>query len=319
MKASALLVAAGLIAIALTASAQTKKTYTIGLIAKSQGNAVFQVARVGAEAAARELGAKHGVTVKIDWRTPNEEDPQKQAEAIEQLVLSGADGVAISCSDANKVTDAINRAAANGVPVATFDSDAPASKRFVTYGVDDFKCGEAVMAELATVMGGKGVIAILAGNPNAPNLQKRVAGVKAGAAKHPGIRVREVYYHKETPQDAAARVEQVMQSNPDITGWAMIGGWPLFTENALKWPPGAVKCVSVDALPIQLPYLKSGHVQVLLAQQCYEWGHRSVELLFDKLHLKKNPPAVHEISPVLRVSRDNLDEYAKNWEKWLPK
>ena len=28
--------------------------------------------------------------------------------------------------------------------------------------------------------------------------------------------------------------------------------WPLFTDNALKWSPGSVKCVSVDALPPEL-------------------------------------------------------------------
>ena len=164
-----------------TVSAQTKKSYTLGLVAKSQGNPVFQAARVGAMDAAKDLGKQYGVTIKIDWRTPNEEDAQKQAESIEQLVLAGADGIAVSCSDANKLTDAINSAVKNGVPVATFDSDAPASKRFVTFGVDDVKCGEQVMDELGKIMGGKGVIAILAGNQNAPNLQKRAQGVKIAA------------------------------------------------------------------------------------------------------------------------------------------
>lgn len=295
------------------------KSYTFGLVAKSQGNAVFQVARVGAEDAARELGAKHGLRIKVDWRTPNEEDAQKQAEAIEQLVLAGADGIAISCSDANKVTDAIDKAVKGGVPVCTFDSDAPASKRFINYGVDDLECGRQVIAELAKVMGGKGVVAILAGNQNAPNLQKRSQGVREGAKAFPGIRIRDTYYHKETPQDAAARVEQVMQAAPEVTGWAMIGGWPLFTEHALKWAPGTVKCVSVDALPAQLAYLRSGHVQKLLAQQCHAWGYRSIELLLDKVHFKKSPPSVKEISSLVPVDRDNVDAYAKNWEKWLPK
>jgi len=299
--------------------AQAKDKYTIGLVAKSQGNPVFQAARVGAEQAARDLGAKHGVQIRIDWRTPNEEDAQKQAQAIEQLVLSGVDGIAVSCSDANKLTDAINSAVKDGVPVATFDSDAPASKRFVTFGVDDTKCGEQVMEELAKIMGGKGVVAILAGNQNAPNLQKRVQGVKNAAKKFPGIKIRETYYHKETPQDAAAKVEQVMQANPDITGWAMIGGWPLFTDNALKWQPGTVKCVAVDALPPQLAYLRSGHVQLLLAQQCFEWGYRSVEHLINKVHLKKNPATLKDVSPLVPVTKANADEYGRNWEKWLPK
>jgi ribose transport system substrate-binding protein len=257
--------------------------------------------------------------IKIDWRTPNDEDAQKQADAVEQLVLAGADGIAISCTDANKLTDAINSAVDNGVPVATFDSDAPNSKRFVTYGIDDEKCGEQVMEELAGQLGGTGVIAVLAGNQNAPNLQARVRGVRNVAEKYPGIKIVDVFYHKETPQDAAAKIEQVMESHPEITGWAFVGGWPLFTDNALKWEPGTVKCVSVDALPAELAYLRSGHVQVLLGQQCYQWGYRSVEHLFDKVYLQKDPVVIKDVSPLDRVTKENVDEYAKNWDKWLPK
>jgi ribose transport system substrate-binding protein len=190
---------------ALCVSAAPEKSYTIGLVAKSQGNPVFQAARVGAEQAANDLGKKYNINIKIDWRTPVEEDAKKQADAIEQLVLTGANGIAVSCSDANKLTDAINAAVDSGVPVATFDSDAPASKRFVTFGVDDENCGEQVMEQLAKVMGGKGVVAILAGNQTAPNLQKRVAGVKKAAQKYPGITIKGTFYHKETPQDAAAQ------------------------------------------------------------------------------------------------------------------
>ncbi len=309
-----------LLALALTLrAADSPRAFTIGLVAKSQGNPVFQAARAGAEAAARDLGARDNLAIRIDWRTPNEEDAQKQAEAIEQLVLSGAAGIAVSCSDANKLTDAINAAVDNGVPVATFDSDAPASKRFVTYGVDDALCGAQVMDELAKLMDGKGVIAVLAGNQNAPNLQLRVKGLRDAARKYPGITIRDVYYHKETPQDAAAKVEQVMEANPDITGWGMIGGWALFTDHALKWEPGTVKCVSVDALPACLAYVRSGQVPVLLAQQCYQWGYVSVEHLVDKIVYKKDPPAVKDVSVLVAVSRDNVEAYAKNWDTWLPK
>src|SRR5213083_2128108 len=98
------------LSLALTVHAEQKKSYTFGLVAKSQGNPVFQAARVGAEQAAKDLGQKYDIAIKIDWRTPNEEDAQKQAEAIEQLCIHGVDGIAVSCSDANKLTDAINSA-----------------------------------------------------------------------------------------------------------------------------------------------------------------------------------------------------------------
>lgn len=188
------------------------------MVAKSQGNAFFQAARSGANDAARELGAKYGLKLRIDWRTPNEEDAQKQAESVEQLLLSGADGIIISCSDANKLNDAINKAVRQGVPVVTFSGDAPASQRFVSLGIDDFKCGEQTFDELAKLLQGKGVVAAIDGNPNASNLQQRKTGFRSAAKRYAGIRLLEIYYHKETPQDAVARIEQVMQANPDITG-----------------------------------------------------------------------------------------------------
>ena len=58
---------------------------------------------------------------------------------------------------------------------------------------------------------------------------------------------------------------------------------------------------------------------LLLAQQCYEWGNRSVHLLIEKLVEKKNPPAVKEVSALIPVTKDNVDAFAKNWDKWLPK
>ena len=129
----------------------------------------------------------------------------------------------------------------------------------------------------------------------------------------------DIYYHKETPQDAVAKIEQVMQANPNITGWGLLGGWPLFTDNALKWSPGSVKCVCVDALPQQLGYVRSGHVPLLLAQDVYGYGQRSVEHLIQKLHFKKNPAQIIDNTPLTPVTKENVEAFAKNWEKWLPK
>ena len=119
--------------------------------------------------------------------------------------------------------------------------------------------------------------------------------------------------------DAVARIEQVMQANPDITGWGFLGGWPLFTDHALKWPPGTVQCVSVDALPPQLDYVRSGHVQVLLSQDVYGYGYQAVERLVEKLHLKKDPSAAIANTELTAVTAANVEGFAKNWEKWLPR
>ncbi len=141
-----------------------------------------------------------------------------QAQRIAQAVNEGASAILISCSDAGKVNGAINDAVARGVEVMTFDSDAPESQRFAFYGVDDIKTGETVMDELAKQMGEKGAVAILAGNQNAPNLRKRVDGVKQAAAKYPKMKIVDTFYHIETPQDAAAEVLRVQGAYPRSAG-----------------------------------------------------------------------------------------------------
>jgi ribose transport system substrate-binding protein len=150
------------------------------------------------------LSAAHGVKVRIDWITPPNEDGAVQAQRISEAVNSGANAILLSATDAGKVRGAVDEAVSRGVPVMTFDSDVADSKRFSFYGGDDVKMGHQVMDELAKQMGGKGKIAIIAGNQNALNLQARVRGVREAAVAYPGITIVNTFYHIETPQDAAA-------------------------------------------------------------------------------------------------------------------
>jgi ribose transport system substrate-binding protein len=311
-------IALGCVAAVAVASsfAQAKKTIKIALIAKSSTNPVFLSARTGAEAAAKELSAKYNIDIVIDWRTPPTEDAQVQAQRIAEAVNEGDDAIVVSCSDAAKLNGAINDAAARGVPVMTFDSDAPQSKRFAFYGVDDVASGEQVMSELAKQLGGKGKVAILAGNQNAPNLRKRADGVRKEAKKYPGITIVDTFYHIETPQDGAAEVVRVMNAYPDINGWAMIGGWPLFTKTLLTdLDPAKVKVVAVDCLPAELPYIEKGIAPVLLAQPTYMWGHVSVEKVIDKVFLKKDVPTITRME-LVRVSKENLGTWARQLKEW---
>jgi ribose transport system substrate-binding protein len=288
----------------------------IALIAKSSTNPVFLSARTGAEAAAKEESQKHGIPIEIEWLTPPAEDGQVQAQRLTQAVNEGASAVLISCSDAAKVNGAINDAVARGVQVMTFDSDAPDSKRFAFYGVDDVKTGRAVVDELAKQMGGKGSIAILAGNQNAPNLRKRVEGVLEGAKAYPEMKVVGTFYHIETPQDAAAEVTRVQNAYPQIQGWAMIGGWPLFTQTLLTdLDPKRVKIVAVDALPAELAYVEKGLAPVLLAQPTYLWGYESVKRIVEKVHLKRDVPTIIPMD-LVRVTKENLGTWARQLRDW---
>ena len=293
------------------------RTINITMIAKSESNPVFQSARLGAEAAAKDLSEKYSkIDVKIDWLTPQVEDANVQALNILAAVNAGTDAILIACSNEKVLEPVINQAVDRGIPVMTFDSDAPGSKRFAHYGADDYELGGDLMKELAILMGNKGQIAILAGNSHSRNLQQRIAGVRNAASDYPDIEIVGEFHHPETAEDAAAEVLRVNKAYPDLGGWVMIGGWALFNESLIdKLDPQKIKIVAVDALPSQLPYVEKGIVPVLLAQPTFKWGKFSVETIIDKLHLEKDVDEINKMK-LIRVSRENLGGWARQIKAW---
>jgi ribose transport system substrate-binding protein len=291
----------------------------IAFIAKSYANPVFLAAHRGAQDAAKEWSSEKGVPVEVLVLTPTGEDPQQQAQRIGKAVEDGADAIAVAASGAAPVVKAIDEAVAKGVAVMTFDVDLPESKRFAYYGADNKEAGEVILEELSRFMGGTGKVAILAGNPEAPNLQERVAGVKEAARRHPGLEIVGVFHHLERPIDAAAEVLRVNEVYPDIKGWAMVGGWPLFESARRKevlkdMQTRGQKVVAVDALPDQLRFVDVG-VAVLLGQHVYEWGTVTINTIVEKLHYKKDVSGMIPME-LARVTRENLEDWAAQLHAW---
>jgi ribose transport system substrate-binding protein len=304
-------------------AAATRKPLRIAMIGKSASNPSFLASRLGAENRARALGAKLGTPIEIVWMTPPQEDASVQVQRIAQAVTDHLDAVLISCSDSEKLTPAINDAVAHGLPVMTFDSDAPASHRFAYAGIDDFKAGQAVMKELARVIPRRGKVAVLSGNPNARNLRSRVEGIMNEAAHHPELTMLGPFFHVETPQEATAAVMRAETAHPDIVGWAMVGGWPLYTQTLLRdlearraTPFKIVpKIVSINALPPQLVYVDQGLAPVLLAQPTYLWGEVGVNTIVDKVLLGKSPPERIPMD-LVRVTAGTLGSWARQLRAW---
>jgi ribose transport system substrate-binding protein len=124
------------------------------------------------------------------------------------------------------------------------------------------------------------------------------------------------FYHVETPQDAAAEVVRAMNAYPEIDGWAMIGGWALWTKSLLTdLDPKRVKVVSVDGLPSQLPYVEQGIAPVLFAQPTYQWGYVSVKTIYDHVHDRKDVPE-HVQMDLVRVDKTSLGQWARQLRDW---
>ena len=63
--------------------------------------------------------------MQILWNAPASADQLKQKEILESYITQRVDGIAISSLNGEFLADTINRAIDAGIPVVTWDSDAP--------------------------------------------------------------------------------------------------------------------------------------------------------------------------------------------------
>jgi ribose transport system substrate-binding protein len=278
------------------------------IIPKALDIPVFNYAKIGAERAAAELG-----NVEVLWNAPPTADQLRQKEILESFITQRVDGIAISALNGDFLTETINRAIAAGIPVVTWDSDAPKSNRMAFYGVDDRQSGLILGQQAIELLGGKGKVAIIT-SVGATNLQLRLDGVREALAKAPGIEIVEVYDIKEDAVRAGELISTGTRRYPDLGAWISVGGWPVFTRNALDAvDPSKTKVISFDTVEPALDLMRAGKVHVLLGQKYFGWGAETVKLL----HGIKNGrmPASKIIdSGVDIVTPASLPQYAEQWK-----
>jgi ribose transport system substrate-binding protein len=303
------LIAAGCSPSPQPTSQATPKKLRYAIIPKALDIPVFNYAKIGAERQAAEFG-----DVEILWNAPASADQLKQKEILESYITQRVDGIAISSLNGEFLKDTINRAIDAGIPVTTWDSDAPSSKRIAFYGVDDLASGRILGEQAIKLLGGKGKVALIT-SLGAANLQNRLDGAKEALAKAPGIQVVEVYDIKEDVIRCAEIIATGSRRYPDLAAWISVGGWPIFTRNALAGvDPAKTKVISFDTISPGLDLLREGKVQVLLGQKYFGWGSESVKLLRD-IKNGKQPAATIIDSGVDVVTKDNVDQYEQQWKK----
>lgn len=290
--------------------ADQQRVLRFAIIPKALHIPVVDYARIGAERMAKQLGG-----IEIIWRGPESTDEIRQKEILESFIAQRVDGIAISCLNGDLLTDAIDRAVTAGIPVVTWDSDAPKSKRQAFYGVNDIEGGRALGDGLAALLGGRGSVAVIT-SLGADNLQKRLEGARAALRSHPEITVVEEFDVKDDAVRVAEIIASASQRYPDLDGWLSVGGWPVFVRNALDpVDPSRTKVVAFDTIPPAPDLLRAGKVQLLVGQKYFGWGEESVRLL--KQIADGNPPSqVFHYSGIDVVTRDNLDAYLAQWKRW---
>jgi len=314
-----LLLVGALAACQAPAAPAGSKKLTIAWVSKSLGNPVFDLGRRGALQKASELSAQGLIQVEVLPVGPVAADAVEQVRLMDDLIARNVDGIAVSCNDPTACIAPINRAVAAGIPVMTWDSDAPQSQRFTFLSIDNYTAGQAAADLLAQAIGQRGKVAVLSGVPGALNLDQRVRGFKDRLATYSAMQVVATIASNEDINLGVQGVEETMQAHPDLHGWFFAGMWPLFADRGAMplWEQasrrGSMKTVAFDTLPVELNLLRDGYLDALIGQKYWNWGYDSTQMVYDYIVAGKRYPTFIDTGLDI-VTRKNVEAMARAWQ-----
>jgi rhamnose transport system substrate-binding protein len=235
---------------------------TVGMLPKLDTDPYFQVAKGGAEDAAKEIG---GTVIQV---APSQATAEAQIEFINNLVSQKVGVIAIAGNDANAVAPALKRAAKEGVRVISYDSDVAADARQVLINqVKGDSLAEMMLVSMHDLIGGEGEFAILSSTPTATNQNAWIDFMKnmlAKDAKFSKMKLVQIAYGEESEQVNQQQALALVQAFPNLKGIIVPAGIGLpAAARALEEAGsiGKVKLTGLAPATLMKKYIESGAAQ----------------------------------------------------------
>jgi ribose transport system substrate-binding protein len=175
----------------------------IAVFTKNRTNPAYEAARLGADRAARRLGAQ-----TVHFVPERGDDPAEQSALIDRALAQRADAIVLAPVHPTRVNAAIGRIHEAGVPLFGFVSPIPDGRCVSCVGADDGALGRRIAEYLLAHLGGRGRLLLVSGPMDSVTGTARLRAFQDAAAKLPGVHVVGTCigdYVREVARDAVAR------------------------------------------------------------------------------------------------------------------
>jgi ribose transport system substrate-binding protein len=228
-------------------------------------------------------------------------DEAGEVQIVQDLINSGAAGIAISPSNAPAMANML-RAAAPSMPIITVDADllpADADLRKTYFGTNNYDMGVGMANELKNLKPEGGTVCLQLGNVAAANINERAAGFRDTISGTKGIERLNgeggwteiegcpTYTNDDIPT-ANQQMADVFTANPDLNAFILVGGWAQFGPQAYAQNTDQVKAkldskeliiIAGDTLPPQTQAFREGRSHFQIGQRPYQMGNEAPDIL----------------------------------------
>jgi ribose transport system substrate-binding protein len=227
--------------------------------------------------------------VRSEFAGPDTYDPKGEQQALQQAVQSKATGILISVADPALLKDDIDKAIAAGIPVITVDSDAPASKRLLFIGTNNYRAGQIGGERLAKELNGKGNVVVFT-IPEQANLKERLRGYRDALEATPGIKITRVVDMKGDSRVAFDSATEVLGNDKKEHTDAFVCLEALAgKEVATVLSQHGVKdkvVIAMDTDDDTLSWIQKGVIAATISQKPYTMSYVGLKMLDDLYHHK---------------------------------
>jgi ribose transport system substrate-binding protein len=312
--AFAVLAAIGLFtALKIDVASAADNKYTIALIPGLTTDAFYITMRKGAEAAAKDLG------VTLVFQGASDFNPVTQVPVLNAIIGRKPSAILIAPTDKTQLVQPLKQAVDAGIPVLTVDTFIGDGHYQTGSGDADFPIsyiasdnilgGQIAARALAKAIGDKGKVYVSNVKPGISTTDQREQGFKDEMKKHSNITVLETQFNDDDANKAASQFQSVYARNSDLAG---VFGANLFSAmgaaNGVKQAgkSGNVRVVAFDAPTSIVGEIKSGNVDIAIAQHPAEIGYFGVVAAFAHLTGQSVPALIGTGFTV--IDKSNIDD-----------
>ena len=294
------------IAVAFVGTSALADGLKIGLVQINQQALFFTQMNTGAQAAADAAGVE-----LVIFNANN--DPAKQADAIETYIAGGVDGLVVVATDVNGVMPSIVDADAAGIPVAAVDAILPEGPQIAQVGVDNELAGQSMAAHLIEYLDDSDSESVDLGIVGALNsfIQNvRQKGFEDGIAGDARITTVGVVDGRNVQDNALRAAENLITANPGIdviyaTGEPALVGAIAAVESQGR--TGDIKVIGWDLTGEVIAGIDAGYVTAVIQQDPEGMGAAAVNTVLKSI---AGEPVEYDVAvPVTIVTTQNVDNY----------
>ncbi|SDM75344.1 transcriptional regulator, LacI family [Acetanaerobacterium elongatum] len=270
------------------ALAAKKKSFVIGVVLTSEGNAFFEDVLRGIKQAETEL-TDYGTRFLV--KTMKGYEAKRQLEIINEIA-DKINALVLTPINDPLIAAKINELSDSGICVVTINSDIENTRRLCYVGSDYFKGGETACGMMGILTGGTATIGVLTGSIKVLGHARRIAGFKN--VMNSRFKKFTVADFRETNDDeiqAFDVTKRMLEENPKINALYVVAGGVYGACRAVQslGLEGKIKIVCHDKVPTTVEMMKKGVIAATICQQPFTQGYKSARIVFDYLITGKKP------------------------------